>query len=190
MKLYYVPGACSLTSHILLREAGAEFELARVETGTYETTDGEDYKKVNPLGYVPALLTDDVGLLLENGAILPYLADRFGYGGSASRYKLLEEIAYLSTELHKAFGPFFADADISGDARDTAERHLHTRLKRYDEAYATDEFDAAKAYAFVITSWAAFAKVSLDNYPAIISMRAKIQARPAVEAALAAEGLA
>ncbi len=190
MKLYYLPGACSLTSHILLREAGSDFELARVDTKTYRTNDGEDYKKVNPLGYVPALLTDDVGLLLENGAILPYLADRFGFAGSAGRYKLLEEIAYLSSELHKAFGPFFADPDISGDERDTAERHLYLRLKRYDEAYAADEFDAAKAYAFVITNWAAFAKVSLENYPAIASMRAKIQARPAVVTAMAAEGQA
>jgi glutathione S-transferase len=190
VKLFYLPGACSLTSHILLNEAGVDFEIVRVDTETFLTNDGEDYEKVNPLGYVPALLTDDVGLLLENGAILPYLADRFSFAGSASRYKLLEEIAYLSTELHKAFSPFFAKPDISGDARYAAERHLHTRLKRYDEAYAADEFDAAKVYAFVITNWATFAKVTIEDYPAINSMRAKIQARPAVGTALAAEGLA
>lgn len=189
MKLYYLPGACSLASHILLREAGAQFEVSKVERGTGRTVDGEDYSRINPLGYVPALATPDAGTLIENGAILPYLADRFGFAGDGGRYAMLEEISYLSTELHKAFGPFFKAGGLTPEERASAERHLHTRLQRYEEAYAASEFSAAKAYAFVITGWSRHVGVSLADYPRILAMQAHLAGMESVKAAMAAEGL-
>lgn len=190
MKLYYLPGACSLASHILLREAEVAFDLARVERGTGLTSEGEDYRRINPLDYVPALATPDAGTLIENGAIIPYLADRFGFEGTGGRYRMLEEIAYLSTELHKAFSPFFRDPEMSAEARKAAERHLHSRLQRYEEAYADTGFSAAKAYAFVITGWSRHIGIGLDDYPRIRAMQSAFAQRPSVRAAMAAEGLA
>lgn len=190
MKLYYLPGACSLAAHILLREAQADFELARVEGGAGRTADGEDYAAINPLGYVPALAGTEAGILVENGAILPYLADRFGFVGEGGRYRLLQEVAFLNSELHKSYSPFFRDPDMTGEVRQKAEQHLHTRLRRYEEGYAEPGFDAAKVYAFVITSWSQHVGVSLDAYPRINAMRAAIADRPSVRAAMQAEGLA
>ena len=187
MKLYYLPGACSLASHILLREAGVDFATSRVANGRAE--DGEDFRSVNPLGYVPALAGTEFGTLLENGSILPYLADRFGFVGVRGRYRLLEEIAFLSSELHKAYSPFFRDPELSGAPREAAERHLHSRLDRYEQAFAETDFDAAKAYAFVITGWSPHVGVSLDSYPRIQALRQHLSDRVSVKEALRAEGL-
>lgn len=190
MKLYYLPGACSLASHILLKEAGVDFEVAQVERGTGKTVSGEDYSQVNPLGYVPALKTPDAGTLIENGAVIPYLADKFGFEGSEGRYRMFEELSYLSTELHKAFSPFFRDSNMEPEAREAAVKHLHSRLQRYEDEYAASDFSAAKTYAFVITGWARHIGVSLEDYPRILAMQAAFAERPAVQAALKAEGLA
>ena len=187
MKLYYLPGACSLASHILLREAGIPFELVRVHTETKEVEDAGDYLAINPLGYVPALTTPNVGTLIENGAILPYLADRFGFAGPGNRYSFLQSISFLSSELLKAYSPFFSDAEMSGDPREKAVVKLHTRLSRLDTAYAFPRFDAATVYAFVITSWSDAVGVSLDAYSNIQAMRAIIAERPSVQEAMAAE---
>ena len=189
MKLYYLPGACSLASHILLREAGADFALAKVERGTGRTADGEDYGAINPLGYVPALAGTEFGTLLENGAILPYLAERFGFVGEGGRYRMLEDIAFLSSELHKAYSPFFHDPELAGGARQDAEKRLHSRLKQYEDAYAAPMFDAAKVYAFVITGWSSHVDVSLQGYPRINAMRDALADRRSVRAAMQAEGL-
>jgi len=189
MKLYYLPGACSLASHILLREAGADVDLAEVVRATGRTADGEDYRTINPLGYVPALTGTEAGTLLENGAVLPYLAERFDFVGEGGRYCMLEEIAFLSSELHKAYGPFFHDPNLAGAAREAAERHLHSRLARYEQAYAALGFDAAKVYAFVVTGWSPHVGVRLDAYPRIGAMRAELAGRPSVKAAMQAEGL-
>lgn len=189
MKLYYMPGACSLASHILLEEAGADFTLAKVERGRGRTSDDEDYLTISPLGYVPALTGAETGPLVENGAILPYLADRFGFAGDGGRYRMLEEIAFLSSELHKAYSPFFHDPALAGAARDAAERHLHTRLQRYEEGYAAPTFDAAKVYAFVITGWSPHIGITLDAYPRIQAMRAVLADRASVQAAMRAEEL-
>lgn len=187
MKLYCLPGACSLASHILLREGNADFALAKVDPATGRTSHGEDYHAVNPLGYVPALAGTEHGTLLENGAILPYLADRFGFVGQGGRYRMLEEIAFLSSELHKAYSPFFHDGALSGDARDRAEARVHSRLLRYEDAYAAPAFDAAKVYAFVITGWSDHVGIALDDYPRIRALRAALADRQSVVAALEAE---
>ena len=189
MKLYYLPGACSLAAHILLREAGADFSLSKVDPATGRTAEGEDYRTINPLGYVPALAVPGQGVMLENGAILPWLAERFGFAGEGGRAPMLEEIAFLSSELHKAYSPFFRQPEPAGEARREAERHLRTRLGRYEEAYAAPTFDAAKVYAFVITGWSPHAGIALDAYPAILAMRQALAERPSVRAAMAAEGL-
>ncbi|MBA3678336.1 MAG: glutathione transferase GstA [Sphingosinicella sp.] len=189
MKLYYLPGACSLASHILLREAGADFTLVQVERGTGRTTDGGDYTAINPLGYVPALGETEHGILLENGAILPFLAQKFGFVGIGGFHSMLQEIGFLSTELHKAYSPFFKNPNIAGRDREGAESQLHSRLGRYEQAYAGTDFNAAKAYAFVITNWSAHVGVSLEKYPRINAMRDALSARRSVRAAMAAEGL-
>lgn len=198
MKLYYAPGACSLASRILLNEIGAAADFERVDIRAKQTESGRDFRTVNPLGYVPALELDDGSILLENSAILPYLAaatssDLDVSGDPLAAARLHEALGFLSSELHKAFGPLFSRPE--GAERETILTRLKTRLDYVEQRLAShdfwlgDAFSVADTYAFVILSWSRLLGVTLGSYPAIRAYLERVGARPAVQRALAEEGL-
>jgi glutathione S-transferase len=199
MKLYYSPGACSLAPHIAAKEEGLALDLERVDLTTHRTEHGQDYRRLNPKGYVPALELDDGTLLTENVAILPFIADQRPGAGLApppqtmARTRLLEWLGFLATELHKAFGPIFhrSNDSLKVEARETIEKWL---------AYVADQlagrdflmgehFTVADAYLFVILRWCEMAQIPLGNFPVLASYRTRIMARPAVQAAMREERL-
>jgi len=199
MKLYYSPGACSLASHIAAKEGGLALDLVRVDLKTHRTEHGDDYRRLNPKGYVPALELDDRSLLTENVAILPFIADQRPEAGLApppetmARTRLIEWLAFLATELHKAFGPIFHHGDdtLKTEARDTIEKWL-----AYVAAYLADRdflmgdhFTVADAYLFVMLRWLDLAQIPLSRFPVLAAYRARIAARPAVQAAMREERL-
>jgi glutathione S-transferase len=200
MKLYYSPGACSLASHIALREAGLPFEAVKVEGRGQKTAGGEDYSKVTAKGYVPALRLDDGSVLTEGTAILPYVADQNpGSGlaptaGSMARYRLHEWLGYINSELHAKFGPFFVPG-TTDEQKAAAKTNLG---RRFDFAQAElgdkpflmgDTFTVADAYLFTVLGWCAFVGIDLGQWPALKAYHGRIAGRPAVQAALKAEGL-
>lgn len=194
MILYYAPGACSLADHIALREAGLDFDTVRVDLKTHTTEDGRDYADINPKGYVPALVLDDGQLLTENIAILSWIADRgqkLGADG-VGRYRLLETLAFISAELHKAFKPFFnpaASADAKAEAGKAVERRLEYLAGELNGDYLFgDDFSVADAYLFVMLAWAE--KNGLQIPAALRAYQERLRARPAVRDALQQEGLA
>lgn len=201
MKLYYVPGACSLAPHIALRETGLAFEPDRMDPTTRRTERGEDYLKANPKGSVPALRLDDGEVLTEVAVILQYIADRKPESGLApaaggmERYRLAEWLNYVSSELHKQFSPFF-NPKLPPEWR---ENQLNLLAKRFDlldqrlkdHPYLMgDRFTVADIYLFVVLRWTHLFKIDLGRWPALAGYLARISARPAVQAALKAEGLA
>lgn len=199
MKLYYSPGACSLATHIAAKEEGLALDLERVDLKTHQTEYGEDYRQLNPKGYVPALELDDGSLLTENVAILVFIADQRPEAGlappcdSMERTRLVEWLAFLATELHKAFGPIFHHGDdiLKAEARDTIEkwlRHVADQLAGRDFLMG-EHFTVADAYLFVILRWCDIARIPLSKFPALASYRARIEARPAVQAAMREERL-
>ncbi len=202
MKLYYLPGACSMASHITLNEMDLDFSIDKVIRGTGTTESGEDYSKINPLGYVPALKLDDGTSILENSAILPYIADLKPEAGLApkegtiARAKFNETLGYVSTELHKAYSPYFAEDNMTDERKDAVAMKLSSRLDYVEEKlndgrpYLTgQEFTAADAYAFVVMNWSSFIDHSLDAWPNIKSFLARVMERASVQKALKAEGL-
>lgn len=202
MKLHYKPGACSMASHIILNELGTAFELDKTDTDAGKTEAGSDFRKISPNGYVPALITDDGEIITENPAVLQYLADQSPDAGLAppngtlERTRLQEALNFVSSELHKSFGPFFTGRELVGDARQTAEANIGRRTAYVEERLADgrayllgDTFTVADAYAFVVLNWASFIGVSLDAYPKTQSYVARIAARPASIKAMVAEGL-
>jgi glutathione S-transferase len=200
MKLYYSPGACSLSPHIVLRELGYAFDLEQVDLGTKKTASGGDYLKVNPKGYVPALALDNGEVLTEGPAILQYLADAKGGGGllpavgNPGRYRVIEWLNFISTELHKSYSPLFAP-NTSEPHKAACKELLARRYAVVERAiagkrYVTGEgMSLADPYLFVVTSWARFVDVDLSPYPALRAFQGRMAARPAVQAALKAEGL-
>ncbi|KAA2286079.1 glutathione transferase GstA [Arenimonas fontis] len=200
MKLYYLPGACSLAPHIALREAGLAFDLVRVGRDR-KTEQGEDYLAINPFGYVPALQLDDGRVLTENIAILQYIADLEPAAGLApardgfERYRLQSALAFVSTELHKSLGLLFnpaldeAGRKLVGErarARlDTLERSWNGRTWLHGQRYGV-----ADIYQFVVLRWLAHFGMDLREWPSLAAHSARVAERPAVRAALAAEGLA
>jgi glutathione S-transferase len=200
MKLYYSPGACSLSPHIALREAGYKFDAEQVDLGTKKTKSGADYTKINPKGYVPALQLDNGELLTEGVAIANYLADQkpesnlLPKNGGMERYRAQEWLTFISSEIHKTLGPLFnpktPDAfktmalERLGQRFDYLNKHLDG--KKY---LMGDQFGAADAYLFTVASWAPHLKVDLARWPAVKAYVDRIAARPAVQAALKAEGL-
>jgi glutathione S-transferase len=200
MKLYYSPGACSLSPHIVARETGLAIELVKVDLGTKKTSDGRDYNAINPKGYVPAIELDSGELLTEGPAIVQYLADRrpdaglAPVAGTLERYRLQELLGYINSELHKSYGPLF-NAKTSPEVRQEREAHLRKRYAPIEKALAGkpyllgEQFTAADAYLFTITSWAKSVKLDLSDFPNLAAFQARVAARPAVQAALAAEGL-
>ncbi len=202
MKLYYKPGACSLASHIALREAGVDFDLDQVDTGAMTTTGGEDYKAINPNGYVPALRIEDGRILTEGAAILQYIADRHPganlapAAGTFERSKLHEYLNFVSSELHKAFGPFFAGTPLEGEARKRAEDNVLTKMNRFEAVLADgrsylggETFSVADAYLFVVSNWSNFVGISLDTLPRMKAFVARVAERARTRDAMRAEGL-
>jgi glutathione S-transferase len=201
LQLYYTPGACSLASHIVLRETGLDFGLIRVDLATGKTEQGEDFRAINPKGYVPALRLDDGELLTENQVILQFLADRCpGAGlapaaGTLPRYRLMEWLAFIATELHKGFGPLWNPATPEA-TRQVVLAQLAMRFDFVEAALNQREgltdapFSLADAYLFTVLGWASIHRIDLTPWPNLREFRQRIIVRPAVQAALKAEGLA
>jgi glutathione S-transferase len=201
MKLYYSPGACSLSPHIVLREAGLAFEPVKAPTKTHQLDDGTDYYSINPLGYVPLLELDDGTRLTEGPAIVQYIADQVPTknlapaNGTLARYRLQSLLNFVGTELHKGFSPLFNPA--TPDAyKAIAREKLISRYQWVDEQLAGKEFFAGEhfsvvdAYLFTVTGWAKHVGVDLSAYANVAAFMARVGARPAVQEALKAEGLA
>ncbi len=200
MKLYYSAGACSLSAHIALEEAGLTYEAISAPTKTHKLPDGSDYYKINPLGYVPLLVLDDGTQLREGPAIVQYIADLAPEknlapaNGTFARYKLQEWLNFIGTELHKGFAPLFNPA-TPADFKPAVIARLAERLAFTDGELAGkqylmgDTFTVADGYLFNVTNWAQYVGVDLSSYANILAFRTLIAARPAVIAAMKAEGL-
>jgi glutathione S-transferase len=201
MKLYYSPGACSLAPHIILRESGADFTLERIDTKTKKTERGADFLAVNPKGYVPVLELDDGYNLTEGVVIQEYLADRAPKAklapapGSRERLQLKELLLFLSTEIHKAFSPLFAPTTPDAYKLQLREKIgarfnlLEQRLADGRAHLTGSNFTIADAYFFTLANWAQFVGIDLAKWANIGRFMQRVAARPAVQAALEAEGL-
>ena len=200
MKLYYSPGACSLSPHIVAMEAGLTLELERVDLKTRQTEKGLDFMRVNPKGYVPTLEMDDGSILTEGPAIVQYLGDRNpGSGlvpppGTIERYRIQEWLNFVSTEFHKQYSPLF-NPSVPPEIQKIFAGNLE---RRYGFVAKTLEkqpflmgslFTVADAYLFTVTSWARTVHFDLSKWPAIVDYQKRIADRPAVQKAFAAEGL-
>ena len=201
MKLYYIPAACSLASHIVALEAGLPLKIEKVDPAKgHKTETGEDFLKINPKGYVPTLKLDDGNILTECLAVLHYLADQAPEkaltpaAGSFASYKLEEWLAYISTEIHKSFGPLFTPT-MPEAGKELARANLNKRFGYLNEHLAKntyvmgDKFGIADAYLFTVLGWPAFVGFDLAPFPNLQEFAARIGQRPAVQAALREEGL-
>lgn len=200
MKLYYSPGACSLSPHIVLCEAGLPFDLVRIDTKTKKTADGGDFLAVNPKGQVPALVLDDGEVLTEGPAIVQYVADTAGNtklapaAGSRARVRLQEWLNYISSELHKTFGPLFRP-DTPAEYKTISKARLMQQFAYLDKALAGKDyllgkdFSAADAYLFTIMNWRKFHNLDIAQFPTLTAYLDRIAARPKVKEAMLAEGL-
>jgi len=197
MKLYIVPGACSLAVHIALREAEIPCELARVELQTGKADDGTDYRSVNPKGYVPALLLDDGQVLTETAALLQFVSDQNPRAelappaGTPERYRLLEWLAFINSEIHKGFSPLFS-ADAGEEVKDYARLHLAKRLSYLQGVVCRryllgDHFTVADAYLFTVLGWMPEVGMDIARWAGLERYRARIALRPHVVAARQAE---
>lgn len=200
MKLYYSPGACSLSPHIVLRELGMPFAAVRVDLKTKRTADGADYTAINGKGYVPALELDDGQLLTEGPAIVQYLADRkpearlAPANGTMERYRLQEWLNFITSELHKQFSPLF-NPESPPAVKEAQKLRLGGRfdwlakqLEGKDYLLGKD-FSVADAYLFTVLGWCQYTGIDLARWPVLARFVERIAARPAVQEALKAEGL-
>lgn len=200
MKLYYSPGACSLAPHIVACEAGLTVEAIVASTKTHQLADGTDFYTINPLGYVPFLVLDDGQTLREGPVISQYLADQapdkglIGPVGSMQRYRALEWLNFIGTELHKGFSPLFVPGTPE-DFKPTVKQRLLQRFTWVNEQLAGknyvlgDAFSVADAYLFTVSNWGKFVGVDLSGFANLQAYLARVAARPGVQAALKAEGL-
>src|SRR3984957_5100184 len=200
MKLYYMKGACSLASYISLTEAGIKFEAAEIDHKSRRTHDGEDLDTINPKGYVPILQLDNGEILTENVAVLYYIADLNPAAklappaGTLGRYRLLELLAYINSEIHKNFSPLFNPLN-SEDIKNFARTNLKKRLDWLYNAFGSknfflgDQFTVADAYLYVVLTWTDHVGIDLSKWPTLKGHNARIGARPHVIAARKAEGL-
>ena len=200
MKLYYSAGACSLSPHIALEEAGLKYEAISAPTKTKVLPDGSDYRKVNPLGYVPYLVLDDGTGFSEGPAIVQYIADQAPEknlaptNGTVARYQLQSLLNFIGTEVHKSFGPMFNPAS-SDDTKQAAKAKVLERLQYVDGLLANkaylmgDTFTVADGYLFTVTNWAKPLNIDLSEMKNLVAFRERVAARPAVQAAMKAEGL-
>ncbi|CAG0980709.1 glutathione S-transferase [Burkholderiales bacterium] len=200
MKLYYSPGACSLSTHIVLNEGGFSYDTERVDLASGKTETGADYRAVNPNGYVPALLLDDGQVLTEGPAIIQYLADRVPEkrlappAGTMERYRLMEWLNFISTELHKGFGALFnpqaPEEWKTAVKAQLAQRIGHVSQRLEGKTYLMgDDFTVADAYLFTVLGWSQYVGLDLSPWPMLTAYLGRVAARPAVQAALKAEGL-
>ena len=199
MKLYFSPGACSLSPHIVAQELGISLALEKVDRAK-KLADGSDYWAVNPKGYVPALLLDNGELLTEGPTIVQYLADSrpdaklAAPNGTLERYRLQEMLGYINSEIHKAFSPLFYPTTPAETRQDRLD-HLRKRYALLDKRLADrpylfgEQFTVADAYLFTVTSWAGHVKLDLSGFPNLMAFQARVAARPAVVSAMTAEGL-
>lgn len=199
MKLYYKPGACSMAAHIVLNELEADYRLEKVDTQSGLTESGGNYRQVNPRGYVPALELDGGAVLTENAAILYYLAASLEKDAAPDRLAVArqqEALSFLSSELHKAFTPFFSGQIESDAQREQALRRLIRQIGHVEAMLADgrlwllgQNFSVADAYAFVILNWTFFIGVPLDEWPHVKAFHGRVAARPATRRAMVEEGL-
>lgn len=198
MKLYYTPGACSQAPHIAINELGLAYEPVKVDLGSHKLPDGTDFYAINPKGYVPMLELDDGTRLTEVGVLLQYFADQkpgtiAPAFGTKARWQLMEWLNFISTEVHKGFGPLW-NPQTSADLRERTVATLGNRFTFISQtlgkqSYLTGEqFTIADAYLWVVLNWADYHKVDLTPWPALQAFRARIATRPAVQATLKAEG--
>jgi len=200
MKLYYSPGACSLSPHIVANEAGIPLTLAKVDTKTKTIVRDGDFWEINPKGYVPALELDDGQLLTEGPAIVQYLADLAPAAelapanGSFERVRLQETLNYLTSEIHKAYSPLFSD-DVLPAVREERLAYLTRRYALIEKQLEGrsylfgDRFTVADAYLFTLTRWARIVKLDLSGFTNLEAFQKRVGSRKAVIAALRAEGL-
>ena len=200
MKLYYSPGACSLSVHITLREADMAFTPIKAPTKTHKLDDGTDYYSINPLGYVPLLELDDGTRLMEAPALLQYIADQVPgkhlapANGSVARAQVNGWLNFVSSELHKSFAPLF-NPTTPAEYKPMVTERLLSRFQWVDEQLAGQQylmgnsFSVADVYLFNVSNWAPLVKVDLSGLAHLTAFRAHMAQRPAVQAAMRAEGL-
>ncbi|MCG3188411.1 MAG: Glutathione S-transferase GST-6.0 [Burkholderiaceae bacterium] len=200
MKLYYSPGACSLSPHIVLRELGLPFEPVLASTKTHKLTDGTDYYTVNPKGYVPLLELDDGQRLTEGPAIVQYLADLapakglVAPAGTMARYRQMEWLNFITSEIHKSYSPLFNPA-MPEEGKVVYRKRLRGRYEYLNQqlegkSYLMgDAFSVADAYLFTVTNWAPHVFVDIADLAHVQAYQKRIAARPAVQEAMKAEGL-
>jgi glutathione S-transferase len=200
MKLYYSPGACSLSPHIALHEAGLAHELVKVDLKAKKTEAGDDFTQINPKGQVPALMLDNGEMLTEGPVIVQAIADKASAKNlapardSAERYKLQEWLNFITTEVHKSFGPLFSPV-LADDAKEFFKDRVMGKFKYIDSQLAGrdylmgKQFSVADGYLFTMLSWAERMKFDLAAMPNLLAYKARVGARPMVQAALTKEGL-
>ncbi len=200
MKLYYTPGACSLSPHIALLEAGLPYDLVKVDLRAKKLENGDDFLKVNPKGQVPVLALDSGELVTEGPVIVQMIADRAAGKNlapardSAERYKLLEWLNFITTELHKSFGPMFSPV-LADEAKAFFKDRVMGKFRYVDGQLAGrdylmgNQFTVADGYLFTMLSWADRMKFDLSEMPNLLAYKARVGARPKVQEALTKEGL-
>lgn len=200
MKLYYAPGACSLSPHIILRETGLDFTIERVNIKEKKTEKGEDFLAINPKGQVPTLVLDNGEQLTEGAVIVQYLADQkpdrnlIALAGSMERYHQMEALNFISTELHKNFSPLFTPGTPE-DYKETVRKTLMNKFRYVDSIlgqqafFAGNRFSVVDAYLFTVSGWAKHVGLNLSDLKNLQNYNAEIAKRPHVQDALKAEGL-
>jgi glutathione S-transferase len=200
MKLYYSPGACSLSPHIALLEAGLPYDLVKVDLKAKQLENGDDYLKVNPKGQVPALGLDSGELVTEGPVIVQMIADKVSAKNlapardSAERYKLQEWLNFITTEVHKNFGPMFSPV-LADDAKAFFKDRVMGKFKYIDsqlpgrDYLMGKQFTVADGYLFTMLCWADRMKFDLSALPNLLAYKARVGARPMVQEALTKEGL-
>jgi len=200
MKLYYSPGACSLAPHIVMHEAGVAFQPVLASTKTKKLADGTDYLTINPLGYVPLLELDDGQRLHECAVIVQYIADQapakklIPAAGTMERYRALEWLNFISSEIHKSYSPLF-NAAMPEEGKKVYRARVLDRLKWVDAQLEGREylmgahFSVPDAYLFVVTGWGKHVGVDISGFKHLSAFMARMAARPGVQAAMKTEGL-
>lgn len=200
MKLFFKAGSCSLSPHIVLKESGLAFETEAVDLKSKVTASGANYLDINPKGYVPALQLDSGEVLTEGPAITQYIADQVPEkklapaNGSIARYRLQSWLTFIGTELHKSFSPFF-NPQATQEWKDAAMANIERRLTFADQHLKGQDylmgqdFSVADAYLFTVLGWTKYMKLDLGRWPNLLAFQGRVAARPAVQAAMKAEGL-
>ena len=202
MKLYFSPGACSFSPHLALREAGIDFELVEVDLKSHTlVSDGSDFRRISPKGYVPVLELDNGKRLSEGPAIVQYIADLkpdaglAPKAGSFERYQLQEWLGFINSEIHKNFSPLF-NPNTSEEAKANTRQNLGNRLTYVSEQLGTNDFlmgsqfTVADGYLFTVLNWSQWTAIDLSQWPTLVAFQERISNRPSVQEARAAEAAA